>query len=164
MRLVRLVMNSVTTPLPVPPVTTVLTAVLAESTPSRLENNIKLFSGHYLFELPGEQTPQLLHELCLVVDTGRISASLPANYTIIICNQTSSYQDTQTMDFGFTVIYICLLVSSAEIVLYHCFHDVWRRLLVGEILDEEFYRDTETEKDDKIVQLEVNIIMLQIRF
>ena len=68
------------------------------------------------------------------------------------------------MDFGFTVIYICLLVSSAEIVLYHCFHDVWRRLLVGEILDEEFYRDTETEKDDKIVQLEVNIIMLQIRF
>ena len=47
-RLVRLVMNSVTSPLPVPPVTTVLTAVLAESTPSRLENNIQLSSLQFL--------------------------------------------------------------------------------------------------------------------
>ena len=97
-----------------------------------------------------------------VVDTKRISVALPADYGVNICNQTSSYQEetyvnTQTLDYGFfVVIYICLVVSSFEIIFFFFNQNSWRRFLVGNLTDENFSADTTTREQNKIVTYTYN--------
>ena len=126
--------------------------------PGKLWILAKLFSNAFFFVVT-ISLHLLLHldTASTVLDTERLSAQLPANYSVSNCNSPSSYQE-QTyanhliLDFGFFfIVYACLVVSSLEIIFFFFNPKSWRQFLVGNLSDEEF----EAARLKKIVTLQV---------
>jgi len=89
-----------------------------------------------------------------VIDTMRLQAELPENFTISICDNPGEYQEvtfihTDHLKIFIYVIYVCIFVSSIEIFLYYFCHTRWNAWIIG-----SGKRHRVNDKD-KIVQLKV---------